>query len=106
MVMLTSFSFFRTRSLNTSTAKLGKELHTVCGTLAMTPKECLLSYRRYYKRTNAVFIAFWSTYCRRVEKRKLSPARVLQALISALAGGVISFTPRLLSPHLVEYLSE
>lgn len=81
-------------------------MHTVCGTLAVTQKECLLSYRHYYKCPNAVLIPFWSTYYRRVGKRKLSPARVLQALISALAGGVISFTPRLLSPHFVECLSE
>jgi hypothetical protein len=84
-------------------------MHTVCDTLAVTPKECLLSYHRYYKYPNAVLIAVWSTYCRRVGKRKLSPERVLQAcgdgrvwrcslLISAQAVGVISFTPRLLSP--------
>jgi hypothetical protein len=86
-------------------------MHTVCGTLAMTPKECLLSYHRYYKHPDAFLMALWSTYCRRVGKRKLSTARVLQAcgvggvwrcslLIWALAGGVISFTPRLLSPEM------
>lgn len=79
MVMLTSFCLFLQNSFtNISTAKLVKEMHIVCGTPAMSPKECLLSYRRFYKHPNAVLIAVWSTYCRRVGKRKLSPARVLQ----------------------------
>jgi hypothetical protein len=98
-------------------------MHTLCGTLAITPKECLLNYHLYYKHPNAVLIAVWSAYCRRVGRRKLSPVRVLLAcggggvwrcslLISALAGGVINFTSRLLRPEMepplpisVEYLS-
>ena len=79
MVMLTSFCLFLQNSLtNTSAAKMGKEMHIVCGAPAMSPKECLLSYSLYYKHPNAVLIAVWSTYCWRVGKRKLSSARILQ----------------------------
>jgi len=79
MVMLTSVCLFLQNSFtNISTAKLVKEMDIVCGTPAMSPKECLLSHRRFYKHPNAVLIAVWSTYCWRVGKRKLSPARVLQ----------------------------
>jgi len=53
-------------------------MRIVCGTPAMSPKECPLSYHRYYRHPNPVLIAVWSTYCRRVGKRKLSPAHVLQ----------------------------
>jgi hypothetical protein len=92
--------------------------------MAMIPKECLLIYHRYYTPPNAVLIDVRSAYCRRLGKRKLFPPRVLRScggwrcvwrfslLISAVEGGLVSFTLWLLSPekeipstHLVEYLS-